>query len=135
MLRPRGHGKDRTSQRELPTNERESGWWLQSIDAIGKPPAGVRWVHVGDRGEDFFGAFDRVLTNGADWLIRAARDRTVIAPAGQSHLLEYDGSLNVRLSRTVGVGDRSDNSVRQARLSCEGVGRPTAFSVADGATT
>jgi hypothetical protein len=117
VLRPRGHGEDRKAQRAMPMNERESGWWLQAIDAIGKPPAGVRWVHVGDRGEDFFGAYDRARANGTDWLIRAARDRTVITPGGQSHLFEYARSLNAMLSRTIRVRDRANNSVRQARLS------------------
>lgn len=117
VLRPRGHSKDRAAQRGLPMNQRASAWWLQAIDAIGRPPAGVRWVHVGDRGEDFFGAYARARANGTDWLIRAARDRTIVTPTGRSRLFEHARSLKATLSRTITVRDRANNSVRQAQLS------------------
>jgi hypothetical protein len=44
--------KENTTQRLK--RDRESELWGQVIDLVGKPPEGVRWVHVMDRGADNF---------------------------------------------------------------------------------
>jgi hypothetical protein len=86
-VRPAGHTRSR--QRGVPLKQRESYWWIEAIQAIGSPPPGVRWVHVGDRGEDFFGVYDEARRWGTDWLIRIAKDRRVETPAGPDQLFAY----------------------------------------------
>jgi len=61
--RPTSHG--RTEKRRTPLAARESHWWVEAIRQIGRPPAGVGWVHVGDRGEDIYGVYDEVRRQGA----------------------------------------------------------------------
>jgi len=84
--RPAGHRQDRAGKRGIPLEKRESYWWVESIRAIGPPPAGVCWVHVGDRGEDLFGVYDEARRQGTDWLIRIAHDRCVDTPDGPKSL-------------------------------------------------
>jgi hypothetical protein len=103
QTRPAGHSQDRTATRRVPLRERESYWWVEAIRAIGPPPSGVRWVHVGDRGEDIFGVYDETRRQGADWLIRAARDRRIESPGGPSCLLPYARSLSHVASRRLDV--------------------------------
>ena len=101
--RPPGHSNDRTATRRVPLKERESHWWVEAIRTLGSPPAGVRWIHVGDRGEDIFGVYQEAQRQGADWLIRAARDRRVDTPTGATHLLNYARQLPSRATRRVNV--------------------------------
>src|SRR6266705_4106105 len=46
---PKGETKRLREQRE-----RESQVWERSVQAIGAPPEGVQWIHVGDRYSDIF---------------------------------------------------------------------------------
>lgn len=68
--------KKETKEQRL-KRERESQVWERSVQAIGTPPAGVRWVHVGDRYSDIFSFLRLCRDTGCDFLIRAAQDRTV----------------------------------------------------------
>jgi len=101
--RPPGHSNDRTATRNIPLDERESYWWVEAIRAIGPPPLDVRWVHVGDRGEDIFGVYDEARRQGADWLIRAARDRRVQTPTGETLLMSYARNLPSLATRRLNV--------------------------------
>ena len=95
----------RTAARRIPKEERESHWWTASIEKIGSPPAGTTWVHVGDRGEDFYGAFMACIKTGTDWVIRAARSRCIETEHGPGDLFTVAraqpamGTRKVRLSR------------------------------------
>jgi hypothetical protein len=75
--RPPGSHEDRAGRRAVPLEERESYWWIRAIRTIGAPPEGVRWVHTGDRGEDFFGAYAEARAQHADWLIRCVQNRLI----------------------------------------------------------
>lgn len=57
--------------------ERESHVWERSVAAIGRPPEGVEWIHVGDRGSDIFTFFETCLACGTHFLTRVAQDRCV----------------------------------------------------------
>lgn len=87
--RPKGSHANRAGRRALPLEERESYWWIEAIRAVGPPPPGVRWVHVGDRGEDLFGVYDEARRQGTDWLIRLCQDRRILTPDGNDRLLSY----------------------------------------------
>lgn len=100
--RPQASRGKRHHQRAVPLEERESYWWIAAIAAIGRPPAQVRWVHVGDRGEDLFGVYDEARRQGADWLIRVVHDRRIFTPAGEEErLLSHVQRLPVRTRKTI----------------------------------
>jgi hypothetical protein len=100
---PKGWTAKRSARRAVPPQQRESHWWIAAIAAIGSPPEGVRWVHVGDRGEDLFPAYHEARKQHTDWLIRVSHDRRVLTPDGQDRLFSYARSLPVRLTRTISV--------------------------------
>lgn len=75
FLRQPTRPKETKQQRLL--RERESQVWERSVQALGSPPEGVRWIHVGDRYSDIF-VFLRLCRDlGCDFLVRAAQDRCV----------------------------------------------------------
>ena len=112
----RGKGHGRQAQRRVPPAQRESYWWIEAIRTLGSPPPGVRWLHVGDRGEDVFGVYAECRRQGTDWLIRAARDRKVETPAGPDHLWAYARRLPGVARRTLTVRDSRGNTTREAGL-------------------
>ena len=65
------------TRRERQERERESQVWERSIQALGSPPAGVQWIHVGDRGSDIFSFLSLCRKLGCDFVVRAAQDRCV----------------------------------------------------------
>ena len=65
------------SKRERQEREREAQVWERSIQALGSPPAGVQWIHVGDRGSDIFPFLSLCRQLGCDFVVRAAQDRCV----------------------------------------------------------
>ncbi len=67
--------------------QRESTVWGRLIDRVGSPPAGVRWLHVCDRGADDYEVYLHALLQGCGWVIRAARlNRRVENQAGENAL-------------------------------------------------
>ena len=104
--RPEGSHANRAARHAVPLEERESYWWIAAIRAMGPPPAGVRWVHVGDRGEDIFGVYDEAKRQGADWLIRVCQDRRILTPEGEDRLMRYARSLDRRMQQTIRVRRR-----------------------------
>jgi hypothetical protein len=69
---PKGETKRQREQRE-----RESQVWERSVQAIGQPPAGVQWIHVGDRYSDMFPFLWLCRERHCDFVVRAAQDRCV----------------------------------------------------------
>ena len=65
------------SKRQRQERQRESQVWERSIQALGSPPAGVQWIHVGDRGSDIFPFLSLCRELGCDFVVRAAQDRWV----------------------------------------------------------
>jgi len=114
-VRPAGHTRSR--QRRVPLKQRESYWWIQAIQAIGSPPPGVRWIHVGDRGEDFFGVYDEARRRGTDWLIRISKDRRVETPAGPERLFSYARRLPRLTERRLIVRRPGGGGVEEVVLS------------------
>jgi Transposase DNA-binding len=69
-------GKESRSER-LARADRQSQRWVKAVKAIGTPPPGVRWVHVGDREIDIFPFFEECQTAQADFCIRIKQNRRV----------------------------------------------------------
>src|SRR2546422_1500375 len=65
------------TRREREQRERESQVWERSVQAIGAPPAGVQWIHVGDRYSDIFALLSLCRQQQCDFVVRAAQDRCV----------------------------------------------------------
>jgi len=65
------------TRREREQRERESQVWERSVQAIGTPPAGVQWIHVGDRYSDIFSLLSLMRQQQCDFVVRAAQDRCV----------------------------------------------------------
>jgi len=115
--RPAGHRGDRSRQRRVPLAERESYWWIEAIRAMGSPPPGVRWVHVGDRGEDLFGVYDQARSLGTDWLIRVAQNRRVETPTGSDALFSYARQLPASARRRLTVRRKPNGVTEEVELS------------------
>src|SRR6266571_3428577 len=66
--------------RQMQARRRQTDMWADAVAAIGAPPAGVRWVHVGDRGSDIFRFLAACRTHGCEFVVRAAKNRRVGDP-------------------------------------------------------
>src|SRR5713226_6652018 len=65
------------TKRERQLRERESQVWERSVQAIGAPPPGVQWIHIGDRYSDMFPFLAVCRQLHCDFVVRAAQDRCV----------------------------------------------------------
>lgn len=124
--------KKETKQQRL-ARARESQVWERSVQAIGSPPAGVRWIHVGDRYSDIFSFLRLCRDQGCDFLIRAAQDRSVdllveqaetpVAPRshhhptpGVLHLFEVVESMPARFCLQVELKATQKRAARTAHV-------------------
>ena len=87
---------------------RESDLWGNLVQQVGSPPPGSQWIHVFDRGGDYFEAMCKIQSSGCDFVIRASKlNRNVITggdakvPLSKAieqaeHLGDYELSLRSR---------------------------------------
>jgi len=68
--------------RQMQARERQTDMWAEAVEAIGRPPEGVRWVHVGDRGSDIFRFLFACRQGSCDFLVRANQNRRVRTEEG-----------------------------------------------------
>ena len=61
---------------------RESEVWGRVIDQVGSPAAGVRFIHVFDRGADNLDVFCHCRQQRTDWVIRAAQLHRTVEESG-----------------------------------------------------
>ena len=124
-------------RKRVPTNEtsaqskkriRESDLWGDLAQEVGSPPAGSQWVHVFDRGGDYFEAMCRIQLSGCDFVIRASKlNRNVITEQGEKvslakalHDAKHLGAYELRLRSRVGVKART----AQIDVSCVRIEMP-----------
>ena len=112
----RGSSHNRNAKRKVPVEQRESHWWIEAIRTIGPAPSGTRFVHVGDRAEDLFGVYDACVSQGVDWLIRAAVNRNIETPADRAHLFDYARQLPAMAGKQLTVAGHAKRPPREARL-------------------
>jgi hypothetical protein len=79
---PSGEARSHRHKRE----ERETDVWMRQVQAIGTPPRGSTWVHVGDRGADMFPFFQACQQTQTHFVVRAAQNRRV---QGQDTAIGY----------------------------------------------
>lgn len=86
---PRHETRTQRAQRE-----KESDVWMHAVHAIGPPPAGATWVHVGDSASDIYAFFTACQQEHAQFLVRAKEDRRILDPQGEiDHLLQFARQL------------------------------------------
>lgn len=120
--RPAGETRAAIYQRA----DRESVVWTRGIQAVGRPPAGQEWVHVGDRGADFFGAMATARSQGTHFLFRLAHNRkSQIASSSDEEpsipLLEAARRVEAVTTATVEVASRGGRPARTATVKLGGV--------------
>lgn len=117
--------------------ERESQVWERSVRAIGRPPAGTQWIHVGDRASDMFAFLRACLDKGCAFVVRASADRCVdllveqadapVAPRSHHkasaahpaarHLFEVAAGWQVQDERDLNLDASKSSPARTAHLA------------------
>jgi hypothetical protein len=72
VLRQPSHGKNKRWDRSP-----EAQVWEAAAQAVGSPPPGVLWIHVGDRASDVFEFLATCVDLGKHALVRAFHDRVL----------------------------------------------------------
>jgi len=103
------------------TSSLEGQVWARAAAAVGKPPEGVRWVHVGDRGSDDFLFMHTVRQQNKDFLIRVARNRLLDwgqeeVGAEMRKLVDYARTLPAQHSYPLEVPARHKRPARTAQM-------------------
>jgi hypothetical protein len=118
---PRPAGETRAAQYRR--TDRESAVWTRGIAAVGRPAAGQVWVHVGDRGADFFGAMVTARAWGTHFLIRLEKNRVAQAAAAAGdaglvlHLMDAARAAAPTTTATVRVAGRGGRPARTAAVN------------------
>lgn len=97
ICRRRQVKKSKRTRTQAMRQSRESQLWTRVIDAVGPPPAGAQWIHVGDRGADNFDVYYHCQQQRCGWVIRA-RDlnRKLLDAQGKSQpLRDLRGHLHI----------------------------------------
>lgn len=96
---------------------KESDVWLQAVEAMGPSPAGVRWVHVGDRGADMYAFFDTCRQQACGFLVRICQNRRMLTLEGEVRYLKtFAAQLPAVDEQTLGLPARPGEPARQVRL-------------------
>jgi hypothetical protein len=92
--------------------------WGELVDRVGPAPAGVKWVHVDDRGADDVEVFCRIQAQGNSCVIRAARlNRWLLTPDGERlELASLLKRLSLRETTTLAVPAKNNQPARTATL-------------------
>jgi hypothetical protein len=99
--------------------DRESQVWSRAVTAVGPPPPGATWVHVGDAESDIFEFLAVCQAHKSDFLIRAAQDRRVTLADGTSdHLIQLARRLPAAGgTRRVALRAQGEQAARVADVS------------------
>ena len=119
QLELRRAAPDRETASQRRDRDRESELWVRGIEASGRPPAGSRWVDVGDRGADLYEAMSVSQKLGHDFLFRAAQDRQVWRDESREtpvKLREYATSMASPGDDEVEIPARGGRASRTARV-------------------
>jgi hypothetical protein len=110
-------GTESRTQRQGRT-DRQSQRWVKAVEAIGRPPSGVRWVHVGDRESDVFPFFEQARATGVDFCIRIVQNRRLQdwTPEEPHYLLDQARHLPAQGERDLELPAKAGQKARTAHL-------------------
>ena len=121
--KPAGETRSKRYQR----TDRESETWITAVTAVGRRPDAANWIHVGDRGADFFGLMATIRSTNGHFVIRLAQDRAARLPLetqGETavdeyrlHLIEQARQVPATATKEVEIGSRGGRPARVATLS------------------
>jgi hypothetical protein len=112
---PRPKGEKRSDSYATRKRARETQLWERSTETIGRAPAGVRFIRVGDRGADIYASLRRYVELDHGYVIRAARDR--VLEDEEEKLFEKARSLDFfEGSMTIDLRARPGQKARTAKL-------------------
>lgn len=112
------HKRTESRKQRRERANRQSQRWVKAIEAIGAPPAGMRWVHVGDRESDIFAFFEQTKATGVDFCIRMVRNRRVgdWSTDDPRYLLDQTRHLPARGERRLELPAKPGQPARTADL-------------------
>lgn len=114
LRQPQAKGESCAQRR---ARARESQVWSRMVAAVGPPPAGSTWVHVGDRYSDIFDFLEACRQQRCDFLVRVAQDRRIEVEPGQiESLLTRMRGLPGADERDVALPARPKQPARTARV-------------------
>jgi Transposase DNA-binding/Transposase DDE domain len=121
FVRQRAPKQETRAQRRQ--RARESQVWERSALQIGLAPAGVQWVHVGDRGADIYTFWQTCQQLGCAFVVRATEDRGIFAQGEDGeperrmdHLRQRARRLPAQDGRVLHVQAEHDRKARDACL-------------------
>lgn len=92
---------------------KESEHWFKTLQNIGRPPGGERWVSIGDRGNDIYEFFCGLKELNWDAVVRASQDRLIEAGGQQEHLMGWTRSLSIGGTRVITVRRQGDSKPKE----------------------
>lgn len=96
---------------------RESQAWTRAVTALGRPPRGSQWIHVGDRYSDIFDFLATCREQACDMLVRAGQNRRIVTPQGRAtHLFSFARGLAAQDERTLPVPAHHGHPARDAQV-------------------
>ncbi|MEO8166034.1 MAG: IS4 family transposase, partial [Betaproteobacteria bacterium] len=115
--------KKKSKQKENSTarlkRDRESEVWGKVIDQVGRPPEGVEWIHVLDRGGDNFEVYCHLQQQRCGWVVRAGKlNRYVLAGSAEKRmkLSNYLPQLELLGTYELSLRARPGQPARTAQL-------------------
>jgi hypothetical protein len=111
-------GKETKAER-LARTDRQSMRWEWAVQAIGRPPDGMQWVHVGDSEADNFTLFETVKAQGCDFLFRLGQDRRLLewTPEEGGWILTEARQLEVKAHHLLSVPAQRGRPARIADMA------------------
>jgi len=94
------------------TRSAEGRVWQVSAQAVGRPPAGVVWVHVSDRGSDDFEYLSECRSLDKDFVVRVCHNRALDWPADAPQATQPDAQRLIDYARSLPAQPGSTYRVR-----------------------
>ena len=114
---PAPEGETRTQRLH---RDRESQLWEHGIRGVGRAPEGACWVDVADRGADNFEALQAARELGHEFLVRACKDRAIVAGATaegpRRYLKAFARSMPAQAEGAVFLPGQGGRPARTARV-------------------
>lgn len=96
---------------------KESEHWLKTLQNLGPPPEGKRWISIGDRGNDIYEFFFGLETLGWDAVVRASQDRVIEVTGQKASLMEWARALPSGGTRGITIRRQGDSKPKEVTMN------------------